>query len=510
MSRKAHVFTVISLIISFAFAAISLLLYPLWGDINNFLSTSFPVALSTSIWGGVSFAALLHLLETRSFGRHWQYVLFSITNVLMVALLSYLLYQLGTQRNVLAQQAVITLPYVSWFGAIVLYLWFMPRVEVLRSRSMIVGLMALLLTSALVWFNRPYNIQFTSKPAVFLRDNGVVVAWGTNMTSTGEVEYSLGGQPSQAIVNQTFGLKDLGDGIVRVFLPFSSAPVSMEFRAASEGIKAVQSISVKNIGEVQSETITIPFPAAGDDISFVSFADLHEQADVYERLAAQIPWNELDVAVYNGDLLDSTISPQQVSHSIVGLSTGGRDLPRIFVRGNHETRNVGARLLDDWMLPQGGTWYQAFTFGNTFFIVLDCGEDKTDSHIEYGGLVDFAGYQKEQAAWLQHVLASSEFQQAKYQVVLLHMPIFGEEQTPLEFEPVASLLRNNTDIDLMVNGHTHIYGIFPPGESGLPYPVAFSGGPETDTAAAVVVKMGADAPQVKIIDITGTVMEQLP
>jgi predicted phosphodiesterase len=510
MDRKATIFTVLSLVITFTFTAITLLLYPLWGDISSFLSTNFPVMLAASIWGGLSFAALLYGLETKTFGRRWQYILFSITDVVMTGLLAYLLYQLGTERTVLLRQFVTVLPYALWLGAIILYLWFMPRWNVLQSRQMLVPFLILLGASALAWFNLPFRFEFTTRPVVFLQNGGAVVTWGTNMTATGEVNYSLDDSPTQTISSQRFGLKDLGDRIVRVFIPFSSDSISLSFTAASEGIRAIHPISVESTGRLESDTITVPFPAPGEEISFVSFSDLHEQATVYNSLAARIPWQEMDLAIYNGDLLNSTASPEQVTRSILGLPTGDRDLPRLFVRGNHETRNASARLLDDWLLPKDGHWYQAFTFGNTFFIVLDCGEDKPDDDKEYGGLVDFTGYQKEQAIWLDGVLESTEFQQAQYQVVILHIPLFGEEQAPSAFEPVASLIRTNADIDLMLNGHTHIHGIFLPEETGLPYPVAFSGGPEIDSAAAVVVSMDADTPQVKIIDTKGTVVEQLP
>ena len=108
------------------------------------------------------------------------------------------------------------------------------------------------------------------------------------------------------------------------------------------------------------------------------------------------------------------------------------------------------------------------------------------------------------------MLASPEFKAAQYQVVLLHIPLFGEDQAPPSFEPVASLLRSNKDIDLMIDGHTHEYGIFTPEETGLPYPAAFSGGPEADKAAAVLVNTGMDGLEVRIMDINGKILDQIP
>jgi acid phosphatase type 7 len=510
MSRMSSIVAVLSLVISFAFAAICLLLYPLWSDINNFLSTKFPVMLSATILGGISFAVLLYLLETKSFGQRWQYVVFMLVDLIMTGLLAYLLDQLGAERSVLAQQLRMTLPYAVWFGALVLYLWFMPRTALLQSRSVILGFILLLTVSALIWLNLPFSLKFTSRPVVFLRENGIVVTWGTNMTATGKVEYSLDGQPTEKIMNQTHGLKDIGDRVVRVFIPLQHSPTSMSLTAFSEGIKAIRPTSVDKSGKASSATISIPFPADGESISFVSFSDLHEQSNLYNQLAIHIPWDEMDLAIYNGDFVNSTVSPEQVTRSILDLSTGNRSLPRLFVRGNHETRNEAARLLDGMLLPEGGHWYQAFTLGNTFFIVLDGGEDKPDSDKEYGGLVDFSTYHQEQAHWLEEVLASPEFKSVQYQIVLLHIPLFGEDQAPPSFEPVASLLRVNQDIDLMINGHTHIAGLYTPGESGLPYPVAFSGGPEEETAAAVLVNTERGTLLVKIIDSNGIVLGQLP
>jgi acid phosphatase type 7 len=330
------------------------------------------------------------------------------------------------------------------------------------------------------------------------------------MTTTGEVAYSLDGKPVNTITSQSHGLKDLGDQVVRVFIPLPSSPSLLRLNATSEGIKAIYPTSVNKTGKVTSETLELPFPKPGESISFVSFSDLHEQSKIYEELSAQIPWEEMDLAVYDGDLLNSTIGPDQVTRAILGLPTGNRELPRIFVRGNHETRNESARLLDDWLLPENGHWYQAFTLGNTFFIVLDSGEDKPDNDKEYSGLVDFSAYHLQQAQWLEAVLASQEFKAAQYQVVLLHIPLFGEDKVPPSFEPVAALLRSNKEIDLMVNGHTHEYGIFTPEDSVLPYPAAFSGGPETDTAAAVLVNMDKDGFRVRIMSIDGKIVDQIP
>lgn len=509
MNRKTQLFHILSLVITFVFGSISLLLYPLWADIRHFLSTEFPVMLAAAILGWACFAILVRMMDRKTFGRRWHIVLFAVSDAVMVGLLAYLLHELGTERSVLARQAMTVLPYGLWFGAILLFLWFLPRWPFLGTRLARMGLLTLLATSALAWTLLPLRVRLTSEPVVFLQEGGVVVAWGTNMRATGEVTYHLDGQPEQTASNQTDGLRNLGEQIVRVAIPLEDLPASMELTASSEGIRAIHPTSVIQAGEAHSEMVRVAFPAPGEAITFVSFSDMHEQVDVYEQLAGQIAWGEMDLAVYNGDFVNSTVNARQVGRCILELPTGEVELPRVLVRGNHETRNEAARLLDDWLLPAGGHWYQAFTLGNTFFIVLDSGEDKSDTHREYGGLVDFASYHLEQAGWLEDVLASPGFRQAQYRV-LVHVPLSRAWPVTPEFEPVASLVRENTDIDLMINGHTHTAGIFLPEESGSPYPVVFSGGSEAETAAAVVAWMGRDGFGIKVIDSKGEIVEEYP
>jgi hypothetical protein len=351
MSRSSYTVAILSLCISFLFTALCLLLYPLWNDISTFLSTNFPVMLSAAILGGIYFAGLLYLLETDSFGQRRHYVLFILIDLILAGMLTYLLYELGTERTVLVRQALTALPYVLWFGAIILYWWFMPRLEILQSRPVMISFVVLLAMSALVWLNLPFSLKLTSRPAVFLRDNGAVVVWGTNMAATGEVADSLDGRPIAEITNRTNGLKDIGDRVIRVFIPLQYTPSSISLTAVSEGMKAIHPTSVDKAGKTSSETISVPFPAIGKPTSFVSFSDLHEQSELYDRLASQKPWDDIDLTVYNGDFLNSTVSPKQVTDSILDLRTGNRDLPRLLVRGSWMRYCCPRALIGTRLLP---------------------------------------------------------------------------------------------------------------------------------------------------------------
>ena len=60
----------------------------------------------------------------------------------------------------------------------------------------------------------------------------------------------------------------------------------------------------------------------------------------------------------------------------------------------------------------GDKTYGAFNWGDTRFVLLDCGEDKTDDHWVYYGLNDFSGFRDEQTEFLRRELHSKAFRQA--------------------------------------------------------------------------------------------------
>ena len=66
----------------------------------------------------------------------------------------------------------------------------------------------------------------------------------------------------------------------------------------------------------------------------------------------------------------------------------------------HETRGAYARNFSHYFAGPNGKFYYAFTYGPVRFIVLDCGEDKPDTDVEYSGLIDFDSYMLQQKDWL--------------------------------------------------------------------------------------------------------------
>ena len=136
-----------------------------------------------------------------------------------------------------------------------------------------------------------------------------------------------------------------------------------------------------------------------------------------------------------------------------------KEKPFIFTRGNHETRGPNARNLMSYFPHKSGKFYCSFTHGNVYFIVLDSGEDKPDSHPVYAGLVDFDNYRDEQAKWLQKEVSKDIFKDALYKIVLIHMPVFSGSKRHGAGEITAKWgsILNEANIDLLISGHHHRY-----------------------------------------------------
>ncbi len=106
---------------------------------------------------------------------------------------------------------------------------------------------------------------------------------------------------------------------------------------------------------------------------------------------------------FNGDILGHIEDePQIIDHVLKPCSDlFAKEIPFIYVRGNHEARGKFARMLPNYLSTPKGSYYYAFDHGPVHFIVMDSGEDKDDTSVEYSGLADFDRYREEQRVWLR-------------------------------------------------------------------------------------------------------------
>lgn len=189
---------------------------------------------------------------------------------------------------------------------------------------------------------------------------------------------------------------------------------------------------------------------------------------------------QYDMIVMNGDCLTEPQSLDDAIHRVHQLTSvfNGAEVPILFIRGNHEIRGAYSSGLPALLDSPGGKTYGAFSWGDTRFVVLDCGEDKPDDHQEYFGLNDFTSFREEQVPFIQHELKSKGFRKAKTHILLSHVPLWGEGDS---YHPCTDLwapLLKKAPFDVSIAGHFHRLFMYDKGEiEDNPFPLFIASTP---------------------------------
>lgn len=204
-----------------------------------------------------------------------------------------------------------------------------------------------------------------------------------------------------------------------------------------------------------------------ETLSMVMINDIHGKKDLQKKLLEMAPPQNVDMVVFCGDMCNYINKQSDIFTGFLDTSVGlfASRKPFVYVRGNHETRGAYARNFFRYLAGPEGKFYYAFTYGPIRFVVLDSGEDKPDTDVEYSGLVDFDNYILEQKEWLARELESPEFRAASFRVVLSHIPFgkggwYGSERLRKQLLPLLEGAR----IDLMLSGHNHTFGFMDKGK----------------------------------------------
>ncbi|MCQ2380531.1 MAG: metallophosphoesterase [Victivallaceae bacterium] len=200
----------------------------------------------------------------------------------------------------------------------------------------------------------------------------------------------------------------------------------------------------------------------------------------------------LDLLVMNGDMpndcgtLENIAAPYQVS----GAVTKGK-IPVVYARGNHDLRGVLAEKYAELTPSSNGRTYYTWRVGPVWGVSLDCGEDKTDDHPEYGHTICCHAFRVRETRFLRELSARGEREFSapgvRLKMVLCHIPF--SEKRPAQFDieddtyrEWCKILREDVKPDLMLSGHNHrCYVTFPKGEKdyrGQPCPVVVGSKPD--------------------------------
>ncbi len=171
--------------------------------------------------------------------------------------------------------------------------------------------------------------------------------------------------------------------------------------------------------------------------------------------------DNLDFLILNGDIGDACVDVDMILtlHRIASGVTKG-EKPVVYVRGNHDTRGQLAVELSKYIPTQNNKTYYTFALGDIFGICLDCGEDKVDTHPEYGNMANFEPFRKKQIEFLDDVIDKAEFINYKHVIVISHVRVNEKGNEVFKDVYVQWLERlNEIAPDVMICGHEHKYYI---------------------------------------------------
>ena len=320
----------------------------------------------------------------------------------------------------------------------------------------------------------------------------MTVRWMTNMPCQSWVEFGEeAGKTDRRAETEYAGLAGGCETIHAIALKGLDSGKKYYYRICSRVIEKFDPYNV-----VFGKTYTSPvysFKTTGNNAkqaSFIVFNDIHDRPESFEKLLKWRDSNEIDFMLLNGDIFSHMTGEDQIVRNLLNpISKISPEIPLVFTRGNHETRGNFARNLPDYFNCHEKGYYYSFGAGPVHCIVLDSGEDKYDDDKEYFGLVNFDPYRRAQREWLKKEVQKKEFLDAKFRVVFCHIPPYysGGRHGTLHCREAWGDIFNQAGIDLLIAGHTHVYGIHQKVVGQHNYPIVTGGGPKDGNRTIIEV-----------------------
>lgn len=353
------------------------------------------------------------------------------------------------------------------------------------------------------------NKIFRTKP--YLQNpvgNGITVMWETTVPAYCWVEYGTDTTQLKRARTIVDGQVVCNNYLHKIRIDGLQPGQKYYYRVCSQEMLLYQAYKKVFGNTAQSSFSEFTLPATDtDSFTAVVFNDLHQHTQTFRALCKQIQNIDYDFVVFNGDCVDDPVDHEQATTFISELTEGvrGDRIPTFFMRGNHEIRNAYSIGLRDHYDYVGDKTYGSFNWGDTRIVMLDCGEDKLDSHWVYYGLNDFTQLRNEQVDFLKKELSAIEFKKAKKRVLIHHIPLYGNDGVNLCADLWTNLLEK-APFNVSLNAHTHKYAFHPKGELGNNYPVVIGGGYKMDSATVMILEKKKDKLRIKVLNVEGKVL----
>ena len=353
------------------------------------------------------------------------------------------------------------------------------------------------------------NKIFRTKP--YLQNpvgNGITVMWETTVPAYCWVEYGTDTTQLKRARTIVDGQVVCNNYLHKIRIDGLQPGQKYYYRVCSQEMLLYQAYKKVFGNTAQSSFSEFTLPTTDtDSFTAVVFNDLHQHTQTFRALCKQIQNVDYDFVVFNGDCVDDPVDHNQATAFISELTEGvhGDRIPTFFMRGNHEIRNAYSIGLRDHYDYVGDKTYGSFNWGDTRIVMLDCGEDKLDSHWVYYGLNDFTQLRNEQVDFLKKELSAKEFKKAKKRILIHHIPLYGNDGVNLCADLWTNLLEK-APFNVSLNAHTHKYAFHPKGELGNNYPVVIGGGYKMDSATVMILEKKKDKLRIKVLNVKGEIL----
>ncbi len=361
----------------------------------------------------VSFALLLLRLSGRERGGKplWQSkrctvasgVCFVFSVLFAAAIAAILSFSGGETSKTMLFYLQNDLPVLLGFAAAAGTVLVLPRLGA-RGRTVCAVCFFVCAAAAVLWLfgvRLPYRL--VSAPVVMDTGKDYAVLFATSEPGTGYVTCSVDGT-AQTIFDRKNGRRVGDRRLHTVHVPYDA------LKNSSYTVGSTRVIEEFSYGSRLGATVTGgPYTLhvnEGETQTYLLISDWHTY--LKDAKAAISHLGDYDAVLMLGDPAPGMDFEAQAVRYLVqfgGELTGG-EKPVLYVRGNHETRGPFAAAFPE-RIGYAQLYYTADR-GPYSFLVLDSGEDKPDSHIEYGGMDDYARNRREELQWLQSVEPKNE------------------------------------------------------------------------------------------------------
>lgn len=288
----------------------------------------------------------------------------------------------------------------------------------------------------------PYKI--TSEPLVIDNGKEYSIVFSTNDRGSAFAEYTYNGKEYKVFDN-TGGRLNADKKIHSISVPYE------HLRNNTYKVSSTRVIEEFSYGSRRGNTVTsVEYKFTYNDSkdqTWLVISDWHTMCKTAYQAINNFESN-FDAVILLGDASPGVDFEEQVIANTVqfGGKVSGGTKPVIYVRGNHETRGAYAK---DLPIALGlDQFYYTAESGPYSFVVLDSGEDKDDSHIEYGGMNDYNTYRADMIDWLKDVKIDND-----KIITLSHSWKISDVEKELSKEGWAELDRLGTR--LLISGHEH-------------------------------------------------------